>query len=352
LVTVAGAGMGGLVAAARLRELGVPAVVLEKGNRPGGSMLLSSGMIWRHRTLAAFRAECPGGDEQLQGLIVDRLDDALDWLDRLGAPVLEAESGNPRTVGHRFDPAGLTEGLVRAAGEVRLGEPLVTLDEGPTILATGGFGVRLAREHGLLFRAAPWSEGDGLSLARARGAAETNGMDEFFGRAMPGAVPETLYVRAAQLYGRYALRLDDTGREFFPQEPSWSENDLVQAIARLPGRRAWYVLDEAALSEPVRERTVAEMVEAARAAGGTVVSADRLGYPDRLAVRVYAAVTHTLGGVRANGRAQVLDGDGVPVPGLYACGVDVGGVATGGYASGLATALVLGLAAAESVAEA
>src|SRR5262245_46202851 len=103
--------MGGLVAAARLRELGVPAVVLEKGDRPGGSMLLSSGMVWRHRTLEAFRDECPGGDEPLQELIVDRLDDALDWLERL-APALEGETGNPRTVGRRFDPRDLTDALV------------------------------------------------------------------------------------------------------------------------------------------------------------------------------------------------------------------------------------------------
>ena len=38
------------------------------------------------------------------------------------------------------------------------------------------------------------------------------------------------------------------------------------------------------------------------------------------------------------------------VDGLWAAGVDAGGVATGGYASGLAQALVLGLAAAESIA--
>ena len=43
--------MAGLVAAARARELGSESLVLEKGNRPGGSMLLSSGVIWRHRTL-------------------------------------------------------------------------------------------------------------------------------------------------------------------------------------------------------------------------------------------------------------------------------------------------------------
>jgi succinate dehydrogenase/fumarate reductase flavoprotein subunit len=342
--------MGGLVAATRLRELGVPAVVLEKGDRPGGSMLLSSGMIWRHRTLDEFHAECPGGDEELQRLVFDRLDESLEWLDRLSASVLDRQTGNPRTEGKRFDPRGLTGALVRAAGGVRLREPLAALDADPVVLATGGFGARLAQERGLLLRAGSWSEGDGLSLAQARGAAETDGMDEFYGRAMPGPVPEELYVSAAQVYGRLALRFDDEGREFFPGEPSWSENDLVQAIARLPGGRAWYVLGEAALSERVRERTVAEMVEAARSAGGTVVPADPFGYPGRLAVRVFAAVTHTIGGLRADARGRVLDVSGSPVPGLYACGVDVGGVATGGYASGLAAALVLGLTAAESAA--
>ena len=38
------------------------------------------------------------------------------------------------------------------------------------------------------------------------------------------------------------------------------------------------------------------------------------------------------------------------VEGIYAAGVDVGGVASGGYSSGLAQALVLGLVAAEHIA--
>jgi succinate dehydrogenase/fumarate reductase flavoprotein subunit len=46
----------------------------------------------------------------------------------------------------------------------------------------------------------------------------------------------------------------------------------------------------------------------------------------------------------------VLGDDGSPLDGLYAAGADAGGIATGGYASGLAAALVLGRAAAETVA--
>ena len=58
----AGAGMAGLVAAARACELGASPVVLEKGDRPGGSLLLSSGVVWRHHSLEDFHAECPGGE--------------------------------------------------------------------------------------------------------------------------------------------------------------------------------------------------------------------------------------------------------------------------------------------------
>src|SRR5207342_3712896 len=96
-LVLAGAGMAGLAAAARARELGAEPVVVEKGDRAGGSMLLSSGVIWRHRTLDGFRAECPGGDPALQQVIMEQLDGAIEWLESLGAPVLEHETGNPRT---------------------------------------------------------------------------------------------------------------------------------------------------------------------------------------------------------------------------------------------------------------
>jgi len=56
---------------------------------------------------------------------------------------------------------------------------------------------------------------------------------------------------------------------------------------------------------------------------------------------IVAGVTTTLGGLRIDAHAQVA-------PGVFAAGHDAGGVATGGYASGLAAALVLGRVAAES----
>jgi len=341
--------MAGLVAAARARELGAAPVVFEKGNRAGGSMLLSSGVIWRHRSLDDFRAECPDGDPALQARLVEELDDALDWLEQLGIEPVRRETGNLLTVGRRYDTGALTEVLVRAAGDVRLREPFHEAE----VLATGGFGVRLARERGLLLRAAPWSEGDGLAHGSGRGAAQTAGMGEFYGRALPGPVGEGEYVRASQLYARHALVLDDDGRDL--GEAAWHESDIVQ---RFPGGRAWYVLDGRALRQPVRERTVADLVDAARAVGGEVRPAEQLPFqlpaseklvePPFVAVRVYAGVTHTIGGLRVDDRARVLDGEGTPVPDLHAAGADAGGIFTGGYGSGLASALVYGRVAAET----
>ena len=189
--------MAGLVAAAKARELGAEPAVYEKGTRAGGSMLLSSGFAWRYRDWEVFREQCPGGDPVLQRLILDRFDEALDWLEAQGVELLTRETGNPLTVGARFDPRQLVDTLAK---DVRFAE---TTDD-PTILATGGFPVRLARERGLLLRANRWSEGDGLDLAQRRGAASAGDRDEFYGRAMPAVhvVAEEDFVRLSQLYGR------------------------------------------------------------------------------------------------------------------------------------------------------
>jgi succinate dehydrogenase/fumarate reductase flavoprotein subunit len=318
--------MAGLVAAARARELGAGVRVLEKGSRPGGSMLLSSGVIWRYRSLAELRRQCPAGDPELQRLIWERLDDGLDWLERLGAPIVARGTERELTTGRRFEPRGLTEALARAAGEITLAAS-GPAPPAPLVVATGGYPVRLARERGLLVRSNPWSEGDGIDLVLARGGEEI-ASDEFYGRAMPGPVPEALFVRAAQLYGRLARRVNDRGEEFFPGEPSWSENDLAQAIAAQPGGRAWYEVDAEALARPEVAERLPYAQETEPLPGGG------------LRVRVYAGVTHTYGGVKIDARARAADG-------VWVAGVDAGGISNGGYASGLAQALVLGLVAAE-----
>jgi len=325
-VLIAGAGMAGLVCAARLRELGHHVRVLEKGTRPGGSMLLSSCVVWRHLDWESFRDECPDGDASLQRLIWERLDDALRWLVSLGAEPVWEDTENPRTTGKRFDPRQLTQLL---AVDVELETALPMDAEPPLLLACGGFGKRLAEERGLLLRANPWSDGAALDYALQRGAFTTSGMEQFYGRVMPAPpaqIREEDFVPLSQLYGREAQVLTEDGVDITPARVAWHENDLANLI----GPRAWYVVEESN-----------ERIEAARAAGGTVVERD----DGRIAVHVAAAVTHTIGGLVVDANARVTGLDGV-----WAAGVDAGGVATGGYASGLAQALVLGLAAADDFA--
>jgi len=348
-LVVAGAGMAGLVAAAESVARGASVVVHEKGDRPGGSMLLSSGVVWRHRELDDFLRECPGGSVELQTLVHERLDSDLAWLEGLGARVVERSTGNPRTTGIRFDTRSLTETLAGHGGELRLGDPLRELPAGvPVVLATGGFAANrdLVRESitpeadGLFLRATPWSTGDGLALGRTAGAATAAGMAEFYGRNMPAPparIDEAQFVSLAQLYASHAEVESATGERYRAQ--TWSEIDVVQWTARQPGARATYRVPESRLGEKVRARTIGEMVTAAERAGAPVRRTR-----SHVEGEVVAGITTTLGGLAVDSAARAA-------PRVYAAGCDVGGISTGGYSSGLAAALVLGRIAAESALE-
>jgi succinate dehydrogenase/fumarate reductase flavoprotein subunit len=371
-LVVAGAGMAGLVAAAEARRLGAGPLVLEKLARPGGSMRLSSGVIWRHRDFETFRAECPDGDARLQRLIFERLDSDIDWLESLGAPVLRRDTGNPLTTGTQFDPVGLTGALVEAAGGlatrdgsavgvrtggrrgvgagggsgVRVAERVREPPEGlPLILATGGFAAdrELLEEHvspqaGHAFlRAAPGGTGDGLRIGLDAGGATSPGLDQVYARAMPAPparIREGDLVRLSQLYAKHATVTNERGGRY--ETRTWSETDVAQWQLRQPGARAWFTVPRERLGERVRDRTVAEMVDAAEAAGAPVRRAE-----DDVTVETVAGVTTTLGGLAIDEHARVA-------PGVFACGTDAGGIATGGYASGLAAALVFGRIAARA----
>jgi succinate dehydrogenase/fumarate reductase flavoprotein subunit len=345
-IYVAGAGMAGLAAAAEARRLGATPVVLEKLDRPGGSMRLSSGVIWRHRDFLRFRDECPGGDERLQRLVFERIDADIRWLESLGAPSVGRDTGNPLTTGTRFDPDGLTSALVAASGGVRFGESLREPPAGaPLILATGGFGAsrELLEEYvtpeadDVFIRAAPGSTGDGLCIGLAAGGSASPGLEQVYARAMPAPparVRERDLVRLSQLYARHANVTNERGERY--ETSTWSEIDVAQWQLRQPRARAWFTVPVERLGERVRERTVAEMIDAAEAAGAPV----RRGEDD-VTVETVAGVTTTLGGLAIDEHGRVAND-------VYACGADAGGIATGGYASGLAAALVLGRIAARA----
>jgi succinate dehydrogenase/fumarate reductase flavoprotein subunit len=347
---VAGAGMAGLVAAARAQELGASVTVFEKADSVGGSMRLSSGVVWRYSSFDEFRAQCPDGDVELQGVVHEQLDKGLDWLVGLGAVVTDPSTGNPLTVGRRFDPASLIAALARDL-DIRLATPLASLPDARCILATGGFQADswLVREwisaEPLLLRSGGGSQGDGLRLGLAAGGIYSAGMDQFYGRAMPAvdALDPSEWVESAQLYARHAVAIENSAGRPYPGEVDWSELRVVQWMARQPGARAWFVVPDDALSAPTRYGSVSDAIERARRLGARVERRDQ-----GVAVEVVAAITQTLGGLRVDRDGHVLRGDGSAVDGLWAAGGDVGGIATGGYMSNLAAALVIGKRAAES----
>jgi succinate dehydrogenase/fumarate reductase flavoprotein subunit len=211
------------------------------------------------------------------------------------------------------------------------------------VLATGGFqgDQELVARHvtpearNLVLRANPWSSGDGLRLALEAGARLSVGMDEFYGRNLAAApqISAEDFVPLAQVYARHA-RVENLAGETYLAK-MWSDIDVVQWTARQPAARARYVIPDEALDEPVRELTVRDLVETARAAGAPV---ERRG--GETVVEVVAAITTTLGGIEVDERARAAEG-------LYAAGADVGGISTGGWSSALASALVLGKLAAE-----
>jgi succinate dehydrogenase/fumarate reductase flavoprotein subunit len=429
-IVVAGGGLAGLTAALRAVELGARVTLLEKGDRPGGSFLLSSGYVWSYRDMPTYRSEAPGGDIVLQKQILDRLGSGLDWLESAGGVLLSRETGNPLTFGGRFDPkqtvAALAERILASGAEIFTGTALEALTEDAVritgvrasspgrkvdyaadavILASGGFAANPALVGRYIIggpgrmpvRAHPRSTGDGFLAALEKGALASAGLDEFYGRnlpAPPARFPPGRFVEVSQLYGRHAVAVNARGQRYADEGADWSETALTKATAHQPGLYAYYVLDAAGLEAMVRDRTVGDMVEVARDTGGTVVEAaslhelsgelGELGVPhDTLfrtlenynaaaesgtemspprtgpagplreppfvAVKVAPYITHTVGGLAVDGGCRVMrEADEQPIPGLYAAGVEVGGVSTGGYTSGLASALVFGRTAAES----
>ncbi|WP_436933741.1 FAD-dependent oxidoreductase [Halovenus marina] len=462
-IVVAGAGMAGLSAGVQAVERGNDVVVLEKGERAGGSMRISAGLIWSYETLAEAQENVPKGNPALQQLVVENLDDGFEWIESLGVevkePPVELPTGDvvtaptPGANCGKVDSDELTlqmvEEIENAGGDVLLETPMTDLrtdeanrvigvdtrgPDGPiqitadaVILATGGFhgNEELLQRHvtphveNLWIRSNPWSTGDGLEAARDVGARTTGGMHTFYGHnlaAPPAEVTPDTFLDLTQYYGPFAVAIDRDGERYTDESESDLEHTLAQDTALEAGGRAYYVVDgdlyedevfsmgrvgtiiersEEAGAEVLRAKTLdglGEELTAAGADGSTAVEtireyneavrdgrADLLNPPRRehaspldsppfCAVAVQPGITFTMGGIAVDERLRVLDradsssslfeyddyaeeGRTRPVPGLYAAGVDIGGVNNRHYMGGLAQALVTGRHAVDVIAE-
>lgn len=304
--------MAGLTGALSAAEAGASVRVVEKGPQPGGSALLSSGLIWTYDSLKVIWENVPSGTPDLQGLVVQGLRPGVEWLRRLGVETSEWKSvhgGSGVSVDphelvrvlterlgtfgvrpvcecslsalHRAPDGGLVVELAHADGR----EEAVVSNS--VLFATGGFQGNPelinryavpSAEH-VILRGNPWSTGDGFLAATSIGAAVSPGLQWFYGHAL--AAPPALYKPsefrdASQPFGREGIALNLDGRRFANERAGTGEETLNWALAQQRDGRGVYVGDARILRSVVNGRPVLAMVDFAEGRGGVVLRAPTL----------------------------------------------------------------------------
>ena len=312
-VVVCGSGMAGLCAAVSAAEAGAHVLVVEKGPRPGGTTLLSSGTIWTWRDFAELEAAIPEGNPILQRIVFDTIDDGRAWLLQHGVRLEPEAIVQDHGRGRKMEPTqaipALIEVLVAAGGLLRLGAALdeltvkdgrvnglvvassdrtVTLAAGAVVLATGEFQGNpelvsryiVTPPENLYLRANPWSTGDALIAATKVGAEITSGLETFYGHALiapPAAFDEEHFGEVSQYYGRRSVAINMDGLRFVDESQGTGEEVLNQSLARQPGGRGWYIINSSIAAMPyVGDRIISVIVERAQRYGATMVTADSI----------------------------------------------------------------------------
>jgi succinate dehydrogenase/fumarate reductase flavoprotein subunit len=299
------------------------------------------------------------------------------------------------------------DGCVTGARLQRPDGTVQDVHAGATLLATGGFQadpeLRSAHVHPnaatIPLRSNPASRGDGLRLAREAGAAAGPDDAGFYGHLVPSGIPfadSGDFVGLSLYYSEHALLFNLANERFLDE--SLGDHLSTMALLEQPEARGllvadarvhrdWIVqayvagaessdkfavasrrggrcgvaesLDELALLPEEWGYDGAAIAEAVATFNDTVTAAgdpvpgrklDRLPLdePPYYVIETVPAITFPFYGIRIDADAQVLDESGTPIPGLLAAGSDTGGLYVRGYAGGIASALVFGLAAART----
>ena len=248
-----------------------------------------------------------------------------------------------------------------------------TIDSKAVVVAAGGFGANqemLVKYKPMLKGYAttnhPGATGDGIVMAEKIGAATVD-MDQI--QAHPTATPEGVLI-SESVRGDGAILVNAEGKRFTNElltRDVVSANELKQ-----PGKFAWIIWDDgirakakliqgyikmglAVTGKDVKELAAAtnlpaDALEATLkqyAADQKAGKDSQFGRPDMpsaldkapyWAVKVQPAVHHTMGGLKINTKAQVLNKEGKAIPGLFAAGEVTGGVHGGNRLGGNAQA--------------
>ncbi|MFT3797501.1 FAD-dependent oxidoreductase [Microbacterium sp.] len=426
-VLVVGAGVSGLTVASTLARAGREVGVIEIADRAGGSAALSEGFVWTNPDADSFLAQDPGGDVAKFQAMRDEFDEAMAAIRALGIDVgpdlfrvLGYGEGNQIDIGRYLASAQRAVegaggwvlvrhevvGLETADGAV-VGAQLRDLDSGEilsvrtgtVVLATGGFqgSPELRTKYigawtrDILLRANAHSAGAGLRLGLDVGAAESAGLEAFYGHLIPTPLPAELwtperYTPLSQYYSEHGVLLDTDGKRFVDE--SLGDHVLVQEVAKIG--TALLFIDSAVWDQYARTAFIPGMdlqdkIIDAQQAGSHVSIADDLeqltapvgawgfdresvlatlrrvqdenGGPDGTPLRqppyalleVQPAITFTHGGLSTDVEGHVLRVDGTSIEGLRAVGVDAGGLNMRGYTGGLVRGITLGRVAARSI---
>jgi len=429
---VVGGGMAGLSAAGWAAERGAKVVVIERGAAIGGSAVLSAGMVWTASSPGRM-ALYGGGNMALGTAILETYPRALEWLRRRGvslSDVLSVLHGR----GYQVDIIEHLQGCARLVeqhgGAVALETEVVTLkrdDAGAvvgaltrhadgdihirasaTLLASGGFQasseMRARYIHpnarNMLLRSNPRSDGAGIRLGQAVGAAVDSANPGFYGHLVSESSEwglERHFTGLSQYHSDHCLLINEAGQRFCDE--SLGDHVSTNSIVGQPGSRAICFWDDRvhktyAVKAVVEALPPIDKMQVALEYGGKGIIATSIddiaafangqGFDGAAVARtiedfnerahhswetinppraeiclpfdktpyyalvVHPAITFTYGGLVIDRDTRVLDGVGKPISGLFAAGGDAGGVYTSGYCGGLSMAMTLGIRAAMS----
>ncbi|MBI2532243.1 MAG: FAD-binding protein [Deltaproteobacteria bacterium] len=293
----------------------------------------------------------------------------------------------------------------------RKGGEEIELRSGSTILATGGFSANkeMVRQYigphadRCKLRGSKQDTGDGLRMALEVGAKAVN-LQYFYGHLLSRRAltddrfwpyPRLdLFVDDGMLVDRngerfvdegrgdvavaneVARRDDVTGAVLIFDQATWdaARDDAFSNSVKTPAPNPWLMdndgelfhhqtiaglAQELGLDRSRLTRTLEQYNRALESGAGTELPIPRTSKAKPLrapfyGLKVVPGITFTMGGVLVNGRAQALDLNEKPIPGLYAAGDTIGGLMggyRGGYTGGLMQAVVTGILAGENVSQ-
>jgi len=303
-VVVVGSGMGGLVSAVRAQEERADVIVLEKGDKIGGTTRVTGGYI------------AVDDDAEPNVDLYEPIEDGLVWLEENGVEVnrmAEWEHGESVTSRIRIDPPQFTDQMAKRieemGGEILTETPFQELktdtqgeisgviagdpdgeqfeiDAPSVVLAAGG---RSANESilsdyypnsELLLGRDPWSTGDGYLAAKEAGAKSTGNLSTPIGVTRPAPPAEISFedMRCGQIYDTSSIAVTTEGHRFTDESASASQSDkFVKDYLKNVEGEVYLIIDQDIYEMDNRyQSTVEERLEMAREFGGTVIETDSI----------------------------------------------------------------------------